>query len=62
MSRYIETDENGRERMIIASMQQCKELINDVCCNENHSDMLANFPDADYCRRCEFFTKEDGKL
>lgn len=62
MSRYIETDENGRKRMIIASMQQCKELNNDVCCNGNHSDMLASYPDADYCRRCEYFTKEDGKL
>ena len=32
-----------------------------ICCNKDHRKMIGKSPDADYCRRCEYFTKEDGK-
>ena len=62
MSRFIQEVEDGKPQTIIASMQQCRYLVNNFCCNKDHRKMIGKSPNADYCRRCEYFTKEDGKL
>ena len=61
MSREIEYDRNGRRiHETIASMDECKDLINDVCTNPS-SQQCCDFPHPEYCReRCPHFTKEDG--
>ena len=59
MSRWIEKDSNGVIHQGIISMDQCRDMFNDVCCNDR-SDLCGDFPHEDYCKRCALFTKEDG--
>lgn len=61
MSRWADTREDGGIREEIASMDECKWLINEVCCNDA-SQQCCDFPHPDeYCKkRCPHFTKEDG--
>lgn len=61
MSRNIEVDlENKCIVETVQSMQDCRHLCNDVCCNEL-CDNVGEFVDPDYCRlACPHFTKEDG--
>ena len=62
MSRWADTREDGGIREEIASMDECKWLINEVCCNDQ-SDECCDFPHHDYCKnRCPHFTKEDGVI
>lgn len=61
MSRIIEFGPNYRRiSETIDSMEECKDLINDVCTNPS-SDQCCDFPHPEYCKyRCPHFTKEDG--
>ena len=61
MSRWIEVDEENRHvKETIASMDECKMLCNEVCCNDQ-SEYCACWPPSDLCgRKCPHFEKEDG--
>lgn len=62
MSRWIEVDEEHRlVKETIASMDECRHLCNEVCCNDM-SDQVGEFVDSRYCssRKCPHFSKEDG--
>ena len=62
MSRWADTREDGGIREEIASMDECKWLINEVCCNDQ-SDECCDFPHTEYCKtRCPHFTVEDGVI
>lgn len=43
MSRFIERKSDGTINEEVVSMQYCKWLINDICCN-SESDCLADYP------------------
>ena len=61
MSRFVEASE-GYQTIVeeIASMDECKLMINDVCCNDL-SDQCWNIVDSEYCKtKCKRFVKEDG--
>ena len=62
MSRWADTREDGGIREEIASMDECKWLINEVCCNDK-SNECCDFPHLEYCKyRCPHFTEEDGVI
>ena len=33
-------------------------MYNDVCCNDQQKDMLADWPDAEFCAQCPLFEPE----
>ena len=58
----MEKDPDGTIRQGIISTEECRYLIDEVCCNDK-SDQFCDFPHPDYCKeRCPHFTKEDGVL
>lgn len=58
----MDEGDDGEIRQSISSMDECRYLINEVCCNDK-SDQCCDFPHPDYCNsRCPHFTKEDGTL
>ena len=61
MSRWLEEDRNGVYHEEVNSMDECKYLINEVCCNDK-SEQCCDFPHPEeYCaKRCPHFTKEYG--
>ncbi len=63
MSRYLTKTENDETIEEIESMEKCKWLINEVCCNDK-SDCLGDFPyPSSICESiygCGCFEKEDG--
>lgn len=60
MSRWMERGSDGIIRQGIISMDECRYLTDDVCCNDQ-SEQCCDFPHPDYCKkRCPHFTKEDG--
>ena len=59
MSRWLDKVGSSVYHEEINSMDECRWLINEVCCNDK-SDMCCDFPHEDYCKRCVLFTKEDG--
>lgn len=62
MSRWIDYNHDDRRiNETIASEEECKYLINDVCTNPS-SQQCCDFPHPEeYCKkRCPHFTKEDG--
>ena len=70
MSRYLEKNKDGTYNEEVVSMQYCKWLINDICCNEK-SDCLADYPyPMSICEMgkdgknyaCDCFEKEDGVI
>lgn len=62
MSRWMEKDSDGIIRQGIVSMDECRYLIDEVCCNDQ-SDQCCDFPHEEYCRRhCPHFTEENGLL
>lgn len=63
MSRWMEKGSDGVIRQGIISMDECRYLIDDVCCNDQ-SEQCCDFPHPiEYCKkRCPHFTKEDGAL
>ena len=62
MSRWMETDKDGTIRQGILSMDECRYLIDEVCCNDR-SEQCCDFPHREYCsQRCPHFTEEDGKI
>lgn len=62
MSRWMVQYEDGRINQGVISMDECRYLIDDVCCNDK-SDQCCDFPHPEYCRYvCPHFTKEDGQL
>ena len=61
MSRWADTREDGGIREEIASMDECKWLINEVCCNDKSNECCDYPHPEEYCKkRCPHFTKEDG--
>lgn len=62
MSRWLEDDGCGGHREELANIDECRYLINEVCCNDK-SDQCCDFPHPEYCEhRCPYFTKEDGAI
>ena len=60
MSRYIEVDiERGIIKETIESMDRCRCLCNDVCCNER-SDQAWELVAEQCCLHCPHFEREDG--
>lgn len=59
MSRWIDTDENENYVEEIAEMDECKFLINELCCNPE-CPLNKDFPFDSDCAECPFFTEEDG--
>lgn len=45
------------EQRLKENQGSCKWLYDEVCCNGD-CDMRADFPDEEYCRRCEYFEEE----
>lgn len=63
MSRWMERGSDGTIRQGIISMDECRYLIDEVCCNDK-SQQCCDFPHPEeYCAKsCPFFTKEDGVI
>ena len=63
MSRWMEKDSDGTIRQGIISMDECRYLIDEVCCNDK-SEQCCDFPHPEeYCaKHCPHFTKEDGVI
>lgn len=61
MSRWLEDDGHGGYCEELANIDECRYLINEVCCNDK-SDQCCDFPHPEeYCAKCcPYFTKEDG--
>lgn len=60
MSRWIKQTEDGKYDVRISSLEECRDMYNEVCCNER-SDERGEFVDSEYCKaRCPHFRKEDG--
>ncbi len=61
MSRWIEVDEELKlVSETIASMEECRHMCNEMCCNEL-CDQYWQMVDEGYCRKkCPQFEKEDG--
>lgn len=61
MSRYIEQDKHGNYTETIASMNECRWMYDDCCCNHD-SDCVADYPDEETCKRCKLYEKENGEI
>lgn len=62
MSRWIQKDEDGSITQGIVGMDECRYLVDEVCCNDR-SEQCCDFPHPDYCKtRCPHFTEEDGVI
>lgn len=62
MSRWVEQGSDGVIREEIASPDECRYLMNEVCCNPE-SDQCCDYPHPEYCLYCcPHLTKEDGLL
>ena len=63
MSRWMKEGSDGVIQQGIISMDECRYLIDEVCCNDK-SQQCCDFPHPEeYCAKlCPFFTKEDGKI
>lgn len=60
MSRNVEVDmTTGTIRETIASMDECRHLCNDVCCNDL-CDQAWELVAAECCHKCPLFLREDG--
>lgn len=56
----MDRDSDGNIRQGIVSMDECRYLIDEVCCNDK-SEQCCDFPNEEYCaKHCPVFTKEDG--
>lgn len=63
MSRWIETgkDEHGRFYLeTLKDPEGCKWLMDEVCCNGDNKEMVADFPFEEDCtpERCPYFERE----
>ena len=63
MSRWIETGKDERGRFYLETLADpdgCKWLMNEVCCNADNKEMVADFPFAEDCTadRCPYFEPE----
>lgn len=66
MSRWLTILPNGEYKEEIESMEMCKWRINEVCCNGDCKEYVADYP-YPYCKcdskeECEYFKKEDGVI
>ena len=66
MSRYMEEKLDGvhiRDIIeTIASMEECKHLINEVC-TEPECEACCDYPStSEYCSYCQYYEKEDGVI
>lgn len=62
MSRWMYKDSDGVIHQGIISKDECRYLIDEVCCNDK-SEQCCDFPHPDYCRHCcPHFTEEDGNI
>lgn len=58
MSRNIEQLPDGTYYEEIESLEKCRHMYNEVCCEEK-SEYLADFPGEEECENCAFFEKEE---
>lgn len=61
MSRWIESgkDENGRWYIeTLADAAGCRYWLDEVCCNADNEDMVADFPTKENCEVCPYFERE----
>lgn len=63
MSRWIETGEDEHGRYYIESLADpdgCRWLVNEVCCNADNQEMVADFPFEEDCtkEKCPYFEAE----
>ena len=65
MSRYITRNDDGTVEEEIHSMELCKWLTNDMCCNDS-CELLGWFPSPmRFCENdkyCKSFEKENGVI
>lgn len=61
MSKWMNLDNDGNRIVSIASMEQCKNMYNEVCC-AGESEYVGDYPSDADCKGCPFFEKEDGVL
>ena len=59
MSRWLEQLPDGTYNETLNSEDECKYLINEVCCNDDCLEMVTEFPDDEECSQCRYFEKED---
>lgn len=65
MSRYITRNDDGTVEEEIASMELCKWLMNDICCNEKCDTLGWCVSPTSICESkygCGCFEKEDGVI
>lgn len=58
MSKWIE-EKQDYTIICIASMEECKHMYNEVCCNDK-SEWCCDFPNQEECDECPLFEKEEG--
>ena len=62
LSRYIEDYGEGSYKVSLADMDGCKHEYNEICCNPDADEHVADFCDEVVCRTCTHFEKEDGVI
>lgn len=66
MSRWLERLEDGTYKTEIESMEICKYKVNEVCCNGDCKEYVADYPyprcKCESKEDCRYFKKEDGKI
>ena len=61
MSRHRE-EKDGKITITIDSMDECKYLYDQVCCNDQ-CEWCCNYPYGEDCgTKCRFYEKEDGVI
>ena len=40
-------------------MSDCKYCYNGICCNDSCHDMFGDYPNKEYCEKCERYDKGD---
>lgn len=64
MSRYFNWLEDGKYKEKIESMDICKWKYDDICCNGDCKEYVADYPSCK-CKSeedCDYFEKEDGVI
>lgn len=59
MSRHLEQNPDGTYTETIEDPEECRLLIDEVCCNAD-SPWLADFPGVEDCERCPLFIPEES--
>ena len=57
MSKWLEKMGDGRYKVILADLDGCKYMYDEVCCNDR-SEWCCDYPGED-CKACKLFESED---